>query len=176
MPGFWSRPLSNLGLIALLALVMWPIAGAVWALLGFGLLLLGYIFFNLRQLQELNRWLANPQLRTVPEGEGLTPVTITLGDWPDDLDEVVIDSFAAEANDFDVGQVIDVITPVGVEPFRISGISTFGEADNLLGATVSIFSHETAQRIFEADDKVDSIAVVLEPGADVSLVQAQAPR
>ncbi|OFZ97837.1 MAG: phosphate regulon sensor histidine kinase PhoR [Betaproteobacteria bacterium RBG_19FT_COMBO_58_11] len=78
MPGFWSRPLSNLGLIALLALVMWPIAGAVWALLGFGLLLLGYIFFNLRQLQELNRWLANPQLRTVPEGEGLWEETFVL--------------------------------------------------------------------------------------------------
>jgi putative ABC transport system permease protein len=109
----------------------------------------------------------------VPEGEGLTPVTITRGDWPDELDEVVIDSFAAEANDFNVGQVIDVITPVGVEPFRISGISTFGEADNLLGATVSIFSHETAQRIFDADDKVDSIALVLEDGADVALVQAQ---
>lgn len=78
MPGFWYRPLFNLGLIALLALIMWPIAGAVWALLGFGLLLLGYILFNLRQLQELNRWLANPQLRTVPEGEGLWEETFVL--------------------------------------------------------------------------------------------------
>jgi two-component system phosphate regulon sensor histidine kinase PhoR len=78
MPGFWLRPLSNLGLIALLALIMWPIAGAVWALLGFSLLLLGYIFFNLRQLQELNRWLSNPQLRTVPEGEGLWEETFVL--------------------------------------------------------------------------------------------------
>ena len=71
MPGFWLRPLSNLGLIALLALIIWPIAGAVWALLGFSLFLLGYILLNLRQLKALNRWLANPQLRTVPEGEGL---------------------------------------------------------------------------------------------------------
>jgi putative ABC transport system permease protein len=109
----------------------------------------------------------------LPEGEGLTPVSIALGDWPRALDEVAIDSFAAAANELNVGQVIDVITPVGVEPFRISGIAVFGEADNLLGATVSIFSHETAQRIFEAEDQVDSIAVVLAPGADVALVQAQ---
>ncbi len=78
MPGFWSRPLSNLGLIALLALIMWPIAGAVWALLGFSLFLLGYILLNLHQLKELNRWLANPQLRTVPEGEGLWEETFVL--------------------------------------------------------------------------------------------------
>ena len=78
MPGFWFRPLSYLGLIALLALIMWPIAGAVWALLGFSLLLVIYILLNLRQLKALNLWLANPQLRTVPEGEGLWEETFVL--------------------------------------------------------------------------------------------------
>jgi len=78
MPGFWFRPLSTLALIVLLALIMWPIAGVVWALLGFSLLLLGYILVNLRQLKGLNLWLANPQLRTVPEGEGLWEETFVL--------------------------------------------------------------------------------------------------
>ena len=78
MLGFWLRPLSTLGLLGILGLVLWPIVGPVWALLGFCLLLLGYIFLNLRQLRALNLWLANPQLRTVPEDEGLWEETFVL--------------------------------------------------------------------------------------------------
>ena len=78
MSEFWLRPLAKLGLVAFVALILWPVAGAVWALLTFSLLLLAYILFNLRQLQELNRWLAHPQLRNVPEGEGLWEETFVL--------------------------------------------------------------------------------------------------
>jgi putative ABC transport system permease protein len=109
----------------------------------------------------------------LPEGEGLVPFTLADGSWPAEPDEIVIDSFAAGENDLVVGQVIDVITPVGIEPFRIAGIGTFGDADNLLGATLTIFEFETAQRVFDAEDKVTSIAVVLDEGADITLVQAQ---
>jgi len=108
-----------------------------------------------------------------PTGADLTPLTVRDGDWPQAPDEIVIDSFAAEANNLLLGAVVDVITPAGVEPFRISGIATFGEADNLMGATLVVFDFETAQRVFDADGKVNSIAVVLDPTADVSLVQAQ---
>ena len=78
MSEFWLRPLAKLGFVAAIALILWPIAGATWALLTFSLLLLGYMLFNLRQLQELNRWLATPQLRNVPEGEGLWEETFVL--------------------------------------------------------------------------------------------------
>ncbi len=62
----------------LLALILWPIAGPVWALLGFSAYLLGYILKNLRQLNQLNRWLANPQLRNVPDGDELWEETFVL--------------------------------------------------------------------------------------------------
>ncbi len=108
-----------------------------------------------------------------PNGEDLTPLDVSVGDWPRLADDVVVDSFAAEANDLRVGQIIDVITPVGVEAFRISGIATFGDADNLMGATLTVFDFETAQRIFEAEGEVDSIAVVVGSGVDPLIVQAQ---
>jgi len=108
-----------------------------------------------------------------PTAEDLTALAVSDGDWPRAAADVVIDSFAAEANDFVVGQVVDVITPVGVEAFRISGIATFGEADNLMGATLAVFDFETAQRIFDADGRVNQIAIVLDPSVDATVVQAQ---
>ena len=71
MPEFWSRLLGRFGLIALIALIAWPIAGAVWALGLLSLGLLGELIFHLRQLQQLNQWLANPLVRAVPEGRGV---------------------------------------------------------------------------------------------------------
>ncbi|MHB1233221.1 MAG: phosphate regulon sensor histidine kinase PhoR [Burkholderiales bacterium] len=71
MSEFWLRWLASLGLIAVCALIAWPIAGAVWALLLLSLGLLSQLFFHLRQLQQLNQWLANPQPRAVPEGRGV---------------------------------------------------------------------------------------------------------
>jgi putative ABC transport system permease protein len=109
----------------------------------------------------------------VPEGEGLTPLAIRDGDWPRDAGSVAIDSFSADENGLAVGDEIDVILPAGVEPFTISGVATFGDADNLLGATLTVFDFETAQRVFDADGKVTSIAIVLEPGTDSLIVQAQ---
>lgn len=71
MPEFWSRLLGRFVLIALTALIAWPIAGAVWALGVLSLGLLWQLIFHLRQLQQLNQWLANPQVRAVPEGRGV---------------------------------------------------------------------------------------------------------
>lgn len=106
-------------------------------------------------------------------GVGLTPFDVVEGDWPQSPSDLVVNRTAAEAGDLFVGQTIDVVTPVGVEPFRVSGIAVFGEDDGLMGATLAVFEFETAQRIFDAEGRVTSIAVVVDPGVDVTLVQAQ---
>jgi len=109
----------------------------------------------------------------LPEGEGISPIDVRPGDsWPTEPGQVVIDTFAAEANDLDVGDVIDVITPVGVEPFEIVGIATFGDADNLLGATLAVFQFEEAQRVFDMEGKVSSISLTAADGVDKLLLQA----
>jgi two-component system, OmpR family, phosphate regulon sensor histidine kinase PhoR len=71
MSEFWSRLLSMFALMAFVALIVWPIAGPVWSLLVVCAGLLGQLIFHLRQLQQLNQWLANPQVRAVPEGRGV---------------------------------------------------------------------------------------------------------
>lgn len=71
MSEFWSRLLSSLVLLAIAALIVWPVAGAVWALIVACLGLLGLLIFHLRQLQLLNQWLANPQVGSVPEGRSV---------------------------------------------------------------------------------------------------------
>ena len=109
----------------------------------------------------------------VPGGDGLTPVEIREGDWPRQPHQVVVDSYTADANGLSVGDMVDVIVPVGVEGFTISGIVTFGDADNLLGATLAIFEFETAQRVFGAEGQVDSIAVAVAADSDPGLVRAQ---
>lgn len=109
----------------------------------------------------------------LPEGEGISPIDVRQGDsWPTEPGQVVIDTFAAEGNDLGVGDVIDVITPVGVEPFEIVGLATFGDADNLLGATLAVFEFEEAQRIFDMEGQVSSISLTAADGIDKLLLQA----
>lgn len=70
MPEFWMRPLGALGGFLVLALVAWPLFGGVAALILFALCLIAYLVYHLRQLDALNRWLADPQLTSVPQGTG----------------------------------------------------------------------------------------------------------
>ena len=70
MPEFWMRSLGTLAGFVFVALLAWPLAGGVAALALFSLCLIGYLVYHLRQLEALNRWLADPQLTTVPQGSG----------------------------------------------------------------------------------------------------------
>jgi putative ABC transport system permease protein len=102
----------------------------------------------------------------LPEEEGLTPLEIREGRWPEADGEIAIDSFSADDKGFTVGAEIDVILSVGVERFTVVGIVSFAGADNLLGATLSVFEFRTAQRVFEAEGRLSTISVVLAPEAD----------
>jgi putative ABC transport system permease protein len=102
----------------------------------------------------------------LPEEEGLTPLEIREGRWPEADGEIAIDSFSADDKGFTVGDEIDVILSVGVERFTVVGIASFAGADNLLGATLSIFEFRTAQRVFEAEGRLSTISVALAPDAD----------
>lgn len=108
----------------------------------------------------------------LPEGEAQSPLTTSAGRPPNADGEVMIDAFSAEANEFAVGDVLPVILPIGTEDFEIVGIATFGDADNLLGATLAIFEFETAQRVFGLDGKVSSVSINIDAGADLLTTQA----
>jgi two-component system phosphate regulon sensor histidine kinase PhoR len=71
MSELWMRVSGGLGLLALFALVLWPIAGATVAALAFALGATVFALYHVHQLAKLARWLADPRLETVPQAGGV---------------------------------------------------------------------------------------------------------
>jgi putative ABC transport system permease protein len=111
-------------------------------------------------------------LSWVPEQEGISPMRLREGAWPAGPGEVAIDAVAADGHGFHVGDPIEVIVPVGSEQLTVSGIVTFGDAGNLMGATLAVFDVDTAKHVFESEGEVSSISVVLSPGVASTSVEA----
>ncbi len=66
----WWRT-ASIWLTALVAgLLLWPFFGLMATLFWMNLISLGLLFFHLSNLQQLGRWLRNPQMDTVPESFG----------------------------------------------------------------------------------------------------------
>ena len=95
------------------------------------------------------------------ESSTLSPVQIRDGNGraPESAGEVVIDVGTADANDFSVGQQVGIIFNGPVETFEIVGLASFGEEDNLAGATLVIFEFAETQRVLSLEGRISSIAV-----------------
>jgi two-component system phosphate regulon sensor histidine kinase PhoR len=68
---FWQRALVYPIVVLVLSLLLWATVGALPAALSFGVLVLWRLSFHLRNLADLQRWLASPETRDVPDGSGL---------------------------------------------------------------------------------------------------------
>ncbi len=66
----WGRPLSNVIVVGVVALVSWPFLGSEGALLVFSVLLLVLLFHHLSNLSALYRWLQNARPENAPVGSG----------------------------------------------------------------------------------------------------------
>ncbi|MDH2916335.1 MAG: phosphate regulon sensor histidine kinase PhoR [Gallionella sp.] len=71
MSDFWQRALVYPFVLLVLSLMLWAIAGALPAAVFFGVGALWRLFFHLRNLADLQRWLAAPETQDVPDGSGL---------------------------------------------------------------------------------------------------------
>lgn len=96
--------------------------------------------------------------------EDMNPMEIREGRAPEGDGEVLIDARTAADHHIGVGDEVEVITITGVDGYEVVAIGGFGEADNLAGATVSLFALETAQRAFDMDGEFTAIELVAEPG------------
>jgi two-component system phosphate regulon sensor histidine kinase PhoR len=67
---FWQRAFVYPFFLLLLALLVWAVAGPLAAALFFGAGILLRLFFHLRNLAALDRWLADPENHPVPDGKG----------------------------------------------------------------------------------------------------------
>jgi len=97
--------------------------------------------------------------------EDLSPWRLVPGGQPPrTADQIVIDKGTADKGDFKVGQVATVLTNKAPKKYTITGIARFGSADNLAGASVTLFTVSEAQRIADAPNQFDYINVKAQPG------------
>ncbi len=96
----------------------------------------------------------------------LSSVRLVEGSAPSAADDVVIDKGTAMKYHFRVGDRVRVLSGGPPESFTITGIVTFGSADNLAGATLAGFDLPTAQALFNTRGDYDTINILAKPGAD----------
>ena len=77
-----------------------------------------------------------------------------------------MDKATATKYHFAVGDRVRVLLPDRPQTFTITGIVTFGNDDNLAGATLAGFYLPTAQQLFNSRGYYDTINVLAAPGAD----------
>jgi putative ABC transport system permease protein len=87
----------------------------------------------------------------------LSPLTLRSGHEPQRAGEVVVDAVTAKEHKFAVGDKVKVLFRGPTEEFTVVGITGFGKADNLAGATLAIFDQNTAQRVFAKVGRFDSV-------------------
>jgi putative ABC transport system permease protein len=98
------------------------------------------------------------------EVDELNPLVLADGDPPSAPDEVVIDKATADAEEFAIGDTLEIFTQSGLAEYTLTGIVKFGTADSPLGATVAAWESSTAQRLLAAPDEWNAIRVVAEEG------------
>ncbi|MGO9789765.1 MAG: ABC transporter permease [Solirubrobacteraceae bacterium] len=96
----------------------------------------------------------------------LSAVRLVEGSAPTTAREVLMDRGTAAKYDFRVGARVQVLSGQPPQTFTISGIVTFGSADNLAGTTLAGFDRQTAQDLFNMRGYYDTINVLAKPGAD----------
>ena len=100
-----------------------------------------------------------------PTVDELNPMQLEPGGRPPaGEDEVVIDLRSAKQAGVKVGDPITVLSRLSPQTFTVTGLARWGSAESPLGASVSLFRLDVAQRLLLEPAKVNEIAVVAEPG------------
>jgi putative ABC transport system permease protein len=79
-------------------------------------------------------------------------------------DEIVVDLRSARQAGFEVGDVVTVLTQRAPEQFRLVGVARWGEVDTPMGATMTLFTRDTAERLVGERGKAHYIQVLGEDG------------
>ncbi len=98
-----------------------------------------------------------------PGAQRFNPFRLTDGRWAAAADEVVIDADTASGHGYAVGDAIRVSADGPPRQFAVVGILKLGDLSSLGGATIAVFSADTARRILHKPG-YDSIAVAARDG------------
>ena len=85
----------------------------------------------------------------------------------------MIDADTVEEAGLEIGDEVRIVTPLGVDPYRLTGVIALPSATTIGGATVASFELETAQRLFDREGSFDQIYIVAEEGVSAAQVTAQ---
>jgi putative ABC transport system permease protein len=104
-------------------------------------------------------WVDKPKLNPfhINEGNGRAPKA---------SGEVVVDIATTEAANLKIGDPVDIQFGSGVRTFTLVGLASFGDTDNLAGATISVITLGDAQRIVDMPGQVNFIDVIGADGVD----------
>jgi putative ABC transport system permease protein len=100
----------------------------------------------------------------------VSPFEFREGGPPTGPNEVAIDAKTAEESGLGVGDEVEVVSPVGADRYRITGVVALPGVETVGGATISIFDLATAQRLFDREGVYDQIFVVGAAGASATSV------
>ena len=106
----------------------------------------------------------------------ISELRLTTGEPPTTSDDVVMDAATAQKYHFKVGQSVRILSAQPLKAYTITGIGQFGNASNLAGATLAAFTLPTAQFVVGEVGHLDSINIVVKPGADKAVVQRDIAR
>ncbi len=90
------------------------------------------------------------QGRAWMEDEQLNPVQLVEGSAPRGSDQVVLDRKLAEEAEAEVGDEVELETPIGRHEATVVGISSFGDADSLDAGGTLWFDQATATEVLNA--------------------------
>jgi putative ABC transport system permease protein len=101
----------------------------------------------------------------------LSALRVSSGHGPTSSDQVAMDAGTATKYHFHVGDRVRILLIGPPRTFTISGIVTFGTANNLAGATLAAFDLPTAQQILGEPGQLSAVDVLAQPGADKAQLQ-----
>ena len=101
-----------------------------------------------------------------PELEELYAARLRDGRYPTVAGEVAIDAGTAEASGLSVGDTVEVVAGGPVTTQSIVGVFGYGEADNLAGATLTLFDPDTAFELFAQEGGYAAVNVKAEEGVN----------
>jgi putative ABC transport system permease protein len=102
----------------------------------------------------------------------LSSLRVVEGHGPRAPNEVVIDKKSADDAGYKVGDTVPVVTPIGRDDYKLTGIVKFGTADSPLGATIAAFTTKTAQRVLGLEGQFNTINVRADAGVSQDQVVA----
>jgi len=108
---------------------------------------------------------------TYGSDQQLSSLKLVAGTGPRGDAQVVMDQGTAQKFGFHVGDQVKILLAGAPRTFTISGIVKFGNANNLAGATIAAFNLSTAQQLFDKVGQLDTIDLLVAPGANTSVVQ-----